>query len=139
METKVKGMLIGVLVAVLFAGFAQNMAFGQVGTSPTISMTGTIYAPDAKDVKGGLATVKLVVDKTEWLFNITKAEDISDGDKSGEDIADSLSESLVLREDKKGVLAPLQKLDAAGKTITIQGTYYEDDELMDVTSLTMGK
>jgi len=139
MERNLKGMLVAiVLLAVCITGVTEKMVFGQPVVMPTVRLKGTVFASDTKGPEGGLATMKVFMGKMEWMFNISKAEDIYDQDITGMDLLDDMDDSLELKEAKKGVLAPLQKLDVAGKTVTLEGLLDESNGFMAVTKLTIG-
>ncbi len=138
MERIAKSLLIiVVLLVAIFAGFAQQMVFAQPGVLPTVRLTGTVYAPHTKGLEGGLAIMRILMGKTECVFKITNAQDVFNQEITGMELLDNLDDQLELKEGSKGILAPLQKPDAAGKTVTIEGILDEATGFMEVTKVTI--
>jgi hypothetical protein len=137
MHATLKGSLIlGVLLSVIFLGFAQSPVYGQ--GLPTIRFTGVVYPADAKDIKGGLTNVKIFIEKKEWILSVTKAQDVLNPDITDLEITGNMTNRLTLQEGVKGTLAPFQKPDILRKTITIQGLADFPAQLMEVNLLTVG-
>lgn len=122
MKKKVKGIFILVSVlAGIFAGSTQAVAFPPVSSLPTLRFTGTIYPSDAKNIKGGLRYQRILIENKEWILKITKAEDVYNPGRTQLQVLRPMPPRLKLQEGVKGVLAPFQKPDIVGKVITIQG------------------
>ena len=139
MERNVKGMLVVVvLLAIFFTGVTEKIVFGQDEVMPTVRLTGTVYASETKGPEGGLATMKVFMEKTEWMFNVTNAVNVYDQEITAMDVVDDLADQLELREGSKEVLTPLQNPDAAGKTVTIEGLLDESTGVMEVYKVTVG-
>lgn len=140
MKTKGKGIFItAFLIVGIFIILTQSVVFGQAGGPPMIRLTGVVYPAGAKDIKGGLTNLVLIAEKKELILKVTKAENVYNTDVTGLQIAESLSDRLNLQEAKKGILAPFQKPDMVGKTITIQGLVDSSSDLMEVYQLTVGE
>jgi len=139
-QTKGKGIfIVAFLMLGIFIILAPPLVFGQAGGLPMIRLTGVVYPADAKDIRGGLKNLMLIAEKKEWLLKLTKAENVYNTDVASLQVSESLSDRLNLQEAKKWVLAPFQKPDMVGKTITIQGLVDSSSDLMEVYQLTVGE
>jgi hypothetical protein len=140
MKKKVKGIFILVSVlAGIFAGFTQAVAFPSVASLPTLRFTGTIYPSDAKNIKGGLRYQRILIENKEWILKITKAEDVYNPGRIQLQVLQPMPPRLILQEGIKGILAPFQKPDIVGKVITIEGLVGFASGWMKVYELTIGK
>jgi hypothetical protein len=140
MKKKVKGAFIIVSFLMgFFVGFTQEVAFAQSFVLRTLRFTGTIYPPDAKDLKGGLAYQRILIENKEWILKVTKVEDVNYPGMTQLQLLGPMPPRLNLQEGVKGVLSPFQKPDILGKVITIQGFVYVSSEWMEVNILKIGK
>ena len=140
MKEKAKGTFIIVaFLAGIFVGFPQKAIYGQRFAPPTLRFTGTIYPSDAKDLKGGLRYQRIFIENKEWIFKITKAEDVYNPERTQLQVLRPMPPRLILQEGIKGVLEPFQKPDIVGKVITIQGLVSFGSEWMKVYELTIAK
>jgi hypothetical protein len=140
-KTKGKSIfIVAFLILGIFIILAQSVTFGQqTGGLPTIRFTGVVYPADGKDIRGGLKNLRIFIEKKEWIFKVTKAENVYNADRSGLQITGNMSDRLHLQEGIKGILAPFQKPGILGKTITIQGLANFPSELIELYQLTVGE
>ena len=140
MKGKIKSIfLIGAFLAGIFLGFPQKTIYGQRFAPPTLRFSGTIYPADAKDLKGGLRYQRIFIKDKEWIFKITKAEDVYNPGKIQSQVLRPMPLRLNLQEGIKGILAPFQEPDITGKFITIKGLVSSSSGWMRVSELTIGK
>jgi hypothetical protein len=140
MKKKVKAIFIFVLFfMVFFAVFTQEGAFAQFFVTRTLRFIGTIYPPDSKDLKGGLAYQKISIENKEWILKVTKVVDINYPGMTQSQLVQQMPSNLILKEGVKGVLSPFQHPDIVGKVITIQGFVYASSGWMEVNELKINK
>lgn len=140
MKKKVKGIFILVSLFMVFSAvFTQEGAFAQFFVTRTLRLTGTIYPPDSKDLKGGLAYQRISIENNEWILKVTKVEDINYPGMTQSQLIQQMPTNLILKEGVKGVLSPFQQSDIVGKVITMQGFVYASSGWMEVNELKINK
>jgi hypothetical protein len=136
MKKKAKVILILILLLmVFFSVFTREGAFAQLFVTRTLRFTGTICPPDAKDLKGGLAYQRILIENKEWILKVTKVEDTNYPGLTQLQILGQMPSNLIFKEGVKGVLSPFQHPDIVGKVITIQGFVYASSGWMEVNEL----
>ena len=138
---------VAVLVAVmgLFLGVEQVRADpkqgygvtipGPIGYPPYVLFVGKLYTPEQKKEAAGISTIKVLIDRKEWLFKIKKAFDLS-GNMTELDIINYIWPApLRLTGVTKDALIPLQKSDIAGKRFAIHGDLYYVERMLRVESV----
>jgi len=132
-------LVIIILFGLILVAFVRVPAWSQLIGPPTIRFTGTFYPPDTKDVRGGIETLKVLIgkrdEKKEWVFNIYKAENLSNASQTGLSILKNIFPRILTLRGPEEVLAKLEKPEIAGKTIKISGLLYRKERFMMVDTV----
>ena len=132
-------LVIIILFGLILVAFVRVPAWSQLIGPPTIRFTGTFYPPDTKDVRGGIETLKVLIgkrdEKKEWVFNIYKAENLSNSSQTGLSIVKNIIPPILNLRGPGEVLANLEKPEIAGKTIKISGLLYRKERFMMVDTV----
>ena len=115
------------------AVFAIDLA----DSPPEVRLTGTLYSPDHKDVKG-MEHLKFQIRRKELVFKVEDAQDIT-GDATRLDILESIFPPFLIIEGSDDVIALLQKPETEGKLITMEGYLYVVNAFFRVTKVGEGK
>ena len=138
--------VITMLLAILgvLAGFDQVRAHERKGFAvpliepikypQLVRLIGTLHAPGDKEKAVGMNTLKLFVDKKEWIFKIKKAVDLT-GDMTELDILENIWPPQLTLRGPANLIDPLQQPDVAGKRFVIQGYLYISDRILEVDSV----
>jgi hypothetical protein len=140
MREKIKSTsVIIVLFGLILVTFVRVPAWSRGIAPPNVRFTGTFYPPDTKDVKGGIETLKVLIgkrdEKKEWVFNIYKAENLSNASQTGLSILKNIFPRILTLRGPEEVLAKLEKPEIAGKTIKISGLLYRKERFMMVDTV----
>jgi hypothetical protein len=94
-------------------------------------------------MKGGIQTLKVIIgkrdEKKEWVFNIFKAENLSNSSQTGLSIVKNIIPPILNLRGPGEVLANLEKPEIAGKTIIISGILYRTERFMMVDTVEVSK
>ena len=146
MREKIKSTLVIIvlfgLILVTFV-WVPVPAWSRGIAPPTVRFTGIFYPPDTKDVKGSIQTLKVIIgkrdEKKEWVFNIYKAENLSNSSQTGLSIVKNIIPPILNLRGPGEVLANLEKPEIAGKTIIISGIFYRTERILMVDTVEVSK
>jgi len=108
---------------------------GPIGYPPTVVFIGTFYTLDQKKEASSISTIKVLINKKEWLFKIKKAFDLT-GNMTELDMINMIwPGTLTIKGITKDSIAPLEKTDIKGKKFSIYGDFYYVEKWLRVESV----
>lgn len=126
-----------VLISMVLAVCDLSMSFAQPEFTgpPVVRMVGVVQAFDEQK-SNDLNMLTLTLDSKKWLFQVNRV-DIVSGMDPGTSLLDKIFPPELRLMGEAKILAPLEQSTVAGKTVTLEGFLYIEDQNYEVSTLSV--